>query len=260
MKTENLGRSFWFSLILAMLWVPIALITAHNITVEEDSMGFVWNYLGLLVLAYSVSLLAKQLNRRFKLKWRLIAIQFLIGLIFPLLVLFLVVYFSPTNHFLNHITPRRYYVFLGIFLYLTNSIYLIKIFERKLFAVLKTQIDYRDTKKNEVIVYHRGSYQRLHAEEIAVIYQEAQINWLITFDEDKHILDLTLLEVLAILDCNEFFQINRTQIINKDAIVKFHQGSYGKLILELQVKPFRAKVSKGRTKEFRYWFNHPFQK
>ena len=107
---------------------------------------------------------------------------------------------------------------------------------------------------DKVIVYHKGAYGPVRLIEIALIDQRNQINWLITFKEEKHILDLSLMEINDVLGTKQFFKINRSQIVNKEAICKFRSGSFGKIELTLNVNAINATISKDRAKDFRKWF------
>ncbi len=140
-----------------------------------------------------------------------------------------------------------------MFLYLANSFYLVIHIDRQ-FSLATVKVEEIKHFHEKVLVYHKGSYVPINLMEIALIYQRGQINWLITFEEEEHILDLSLNEIQKILSAAHFFKINRNQIVHKEAIYNYNAGSYGKINIEMKIKKMSATVSKDRAKDFRKWF------
>ncbi|MCY1556740.1 LytTr DNA-binding domain protein [compost metagenome] len=140
---------------------------------------------------------------------------------------------------------------LIVFLYLTNLFYLILYNDRKGSGELIAIRPERPPKR--LFVHHQGHILPIDLMDIALIYQEHQINWLINFDGQSYAMETSLKQVQKELDGQRFFQINRWQIVNRENIRSLKSGTFGKIEVEFMVNFMKGTVSKGRASEFRKW-------
>jgi hypothetical protein len=91
-------------------------------------------------------------------------------------------------------------------------------------------------------------------EQIAFVYKDDALNYLVTFAEETFIIDNTLEEVEHVLDASQFFRTNRQSIINLAALASFSSVENGKIkvVLSLKSKPDII-VSQKRAPAFRAW-------
>jgi hypothetical protein len=184
--------------------------------------------------------------------------QLMVGFLSPLIIIttvtIFVLKFIDQNLIQSHHFTKAFPI-IGEFLYVTNIFYL-TVYLGQLITVLKENDEKQSRKINieKLLVYHRGSYVPMSLNEIAMINQIAHINWLITFNDEEYILDMTLKEIEVLLNEQGYFKINRTQIIHKEIIKSFSSGTFGKIEVNLKSGKI-TKVSKDRAKEFRQWLS-----
>jgi DNA-binding LytR/AlgR family response regulator len=90
--------------------------------------------------------------------------------------------------------------------------------------------------------------------EIAYLYAEGRLSFLITWNKLKYVLDYTIEELEQMLDPQQFYRANRGFIIQVKSVSQIHTYFNGKLKLELQ--PFTEKevlVSREKATEFKEW-------
>ncbi len=110
------------------------------------------------------------------------------------------------------------------------------------------------TYKNRFLVPFRNSYVPIETTQIAHIYRD-QIIYLITFKNEKYILDYdSLEEVEDLIDPALFFRANRQNIIHLNAVENFKSDYSGKLSVKL-ISPFNAllDISREKAKAFKLW-------
>jgi uncharacterized membrane protein YhaH (DUF805 family) len=184
--------------------------------------------------------------------------QLFVGFLLPLVAITTVAIF--VEKFIDQNFIQSYYLtkafpIIGAFLYFINIFYL-TVYLGQLITVLNKSTEKQSHKINneKLLVYHRGSYVPMSLNEIAMINQIAHINWLITFNDEEYILDMTLKEIDVLLNEQHFFKINRNQIIHKEIVKSFSSGTFGKIEVALKSGKI-TKVSKDRAKEFRQWLS-----
>jgi len=240
-----------------LIWIPVILFCTHLLIDVRNAS--VLSFLILSIFLYFILLVVGKVSVRLnKVNNSVIRMtkQFIYGFIFPLFLVITIV--TLCDKFISDAVIQSDYLFkelmiLSTYLYVANSFYLIIHLDRK-FSVQMPLVEEGKRFHDKVVVYHNGAYAPINLMEIALIDQRSQINWLITFKEDEHILDLSLKVINDIIGAKQFFKINRSQIVHKDAISKFKSGSFGKIELILNVNNINATVSKDRAKEFRKWF------
>lgn len=88
-----------------------------------------------------------------------------------------------------------------------------------------------------------------------IIYFQSQGDFLLVFDQkgNKHIINQSLGKIASALNPKQFFQINRSEIININYIEKFETYFKNKLIISMKGISDQLFTSGSRTPEFRAW-------
>lgn len=138
-------------------------------------------------------------------------------------------------------------------LYVFNCAYFSKTLEKRVSIIHEEQT--KEKLFNEkFLVYRKGFYVPINLTEIAMVYQSAHLNWIVTFNDEKYVLNISLKEASDILGSQHFFAINRTHIIHREVVETIRSGDFGKIELTLKVQAIITTVSKGRASQFRRWF------
>ena len=94
----------------------------------------------------------------------------------------------------------------------------------------------------------------LEINKIAYIYSEEKNNWLVTFDNQKYILDSSLDIVCEELNPEKFFRISRGCIISMQAITSITKQQGGRLRITSDPSAgFEMTVSRSRVDDFLKW-------
>lgn len=110
--------------------------------------------------------------------------------------------------------------------------------------------------KEKFVVKFRNQWLPVMTKDIACFFRE-NLNYLITFGGEKHILDFTTLdEVEELLDPKFFYRANRQSIVHIDAIQSVKPQENQKLILTLKA-PLKMEqdVSREKAPAFKKWFD-----
>ena len=110
--------------------------------------------------------------------------------------------------------------------------------------------------KEKFVVKVRHQWLPVPTKEIACFYRE-NLNYLVTFSGDKHILDFTTLdEVEELLDPRIFYRANRQSIIHIDSIQSVKPQENQKLVITLK-SPLKIELDISREKApgFKKWFD-----
>lgn len=92
--------------------------------------------------------------------------------------------------------------------------------------------------------------------EVAYFYSEDGYTLLGHSNGTKHIIDLTIDQLVEVLDTSVFHRINRKMVISLNCISAIHEYFNSRLKLELNPKPnFDVVVSRDRVKECKGWLN-----
>lgn len=97
----------------------------------------------------------------------------------------------------------------------------------QIFAQLNPQ------KKRRFLVKRGQHFEFINSQDIAFVSSEDSVTLLHTFQQQRHIYPNTIEEINRNLDPKQFFQINRSHIINIEAIHKAHNYFNQRLKLEL---------------------------
>ena len=91
-------------------------------------------------------------------------------------------------------------------------------------------------------------------ENIAYIYSEEKTNWMVTFDNNRYIIDSSLDIIGDELDPDRFFRISRGCIVSMKAISSIIKQAGSRLrIISKPESPFEMTVSRSRVDDFLVW-------
>ncbi|MBN2213656.1 MAG: response regulator transcription factor [Bacteroidales bacterium] len=110
--------------------------------------------------------------------------------------------------------------------------------------------------KNRFMIKVGEHIKSIKADKIAFFYAEGRDVSLVTSNFREYIINYKLEELEELLDPALFFRINRTFIVNIDAIEDVTAYTNSRLEVKLS-KPFPKEliVSREKVSEFKYWFN-----
>lgn len=108
--------------------------------------------------------------------------------------------------------------------------------------------------KERYIIKFNDRIIPLQTDNIAYVYSEEKTNWLVTFDDEKYIIDSSLDVIGDELDPEKFFRISRGCIVSLKAIVSIIKqvGSRLKIIAKPEAN-FEMTVSRSRVDDFLQW-------
>lgn len=108
--------------------------------------------------------------------------------------------------------------------------------------------------KERYIIKFNDRIIPLQTDNIAYVYSEEKTNWLVTFDDEKYIIDSSLDVIGEELDPEKFFRISRGCIVSLKAIVSIIKqvGSRLKIIAKPEAG-FEMTVSRSRVDDFLQW-------
>ena len=108
--------------------------------------------------------------------------------------------------------------------------------------------------KERYIIRFNDRIVPLQTENIAYVYSEEKTNWMVTFDEQKYIIDSSLDVIGEDLDPDKFFRISRGCIISMKAIESIIKQAGSRLrIISKPEAPFEMTVSRSRVDDFLVW-------
>lgn len=108
--------------------------------------------------------------------------------------------------------------------------------------------------KERYIVRFNDRIVPLETANIAYIYSEEKNNYLVTFDEQRYIIDSSLDLVMEDLNPDQFFRISRSCILSLKAIGSIIKQAGGRLRIVADPEPdFEMTVSRSRVEDFLKW-------
>lgn len=110
--------------------------------------------------------------------------------------------------------------------------------------------------KKRILTYHRNELRPISTEDIAYIYTESTITYVVCIDTKRSTSNSSLDELFSNLDSTYFFRANRQFIIAISAIEKIVK--YGNNQLKILVNPNSEVdiiISKNKASEFKQWLN-----
>ena len=108
--------------------------------------------------------------------------------------------------------------------------------------------------KNRFLVKKGNHFEFVNANNISFINSDDSLTFLYTKKNTRHIYTKTIQDLASSLDTQQFFQINRKQIINIENIKKIHPFLNQRLKVELDVDTdIEFVVSRSKMTEFKNW-------
>ncbi|MGQ1787531.1 MULTISPECIES: LytR/AlgR family response regulator transcription factor [unclassified Saccharicrinis] len=110
--------------------------------------------------------------------------------------------------------------------------------------------------RKRFLVSKRDAFFAIPVEDVAYIYFEAKITYVVTFDRKQHIINFTLDKLEEELDPAVFIRANRQAIVNLKAIHSLENHFGGKLVVKL-LPQFDEKfmVSRAKASVFKEWLD-----
>ena len=108
--------------------------------------------------------------------------------------------------------------------------------------------------KERYIIRFNDRIVPLETSNIAYIYSEEKNNYLVTFDEQRYIIDSSLDLVIDEFNPEQFFRVSRSCIVSLKAIVSIIKQAGGRLRIVARPEPdFEMTVSRSRVEDFLKW-------
>jgi DNA-binding LytR/AlgR family response regulator len=112
-------------------------------------------------------------------------------------------------------------------------------------------------KKHRCLIKKGNHFEFINIADVALVNSEDSLTFLYTFQGKKHLYNNTVEGFMEILDQQQFFQINRAQIINIDAIEKIHPYFNQRMKIEPTsvIKEIELLVSRSKNQPFKDWID-----
>ena len=108
--------------------------------------------------------------------------------------------------------------------------------------------------KDRLIVKKGTNYYVLKTDEVAFIYTESRVVFLIDKTGERYIIEKNLSELELELPGRQFFRVNRKFIVSIDAIRSFKPSFKGKIALELMhLSKAEVSISQENAAQFKKW-------
>lgn len=107
-------------------------------------------------------------------------------------------------------------------------------FAANLQKLLQSQQETKTTYKKRFLVKRGADLLSIKAEEIAYFYATHKLVCLVTFSDQKYILDKSLADIEKETDPTQFYRVNRKFLVSVNAIKRMKTHAKGKLQLEVQ--------------------------
>lgn len=126
---------------------------------------------------------------------------------------------------------------------------------RKHFLLTVKSPDFRTLSTKDRLVVKKGTnYYVMKTDEVAFIYTESRVVFLIDKTGERYIIEKNLSELELELPDRKFFRVNRKFIVSIDAIKSFKPSFKGKIALELMhLSKAEVSISQENAAQFRKW-------
>jgi DNA-binding LytR/AlgR family response regulator len=137
----------------------------------------------------------------------------------------------------------------------------LKKYENQAYRILKKGLRFQPEKakegfKERFLVKKGSGFAVIKTSEIAYFKSEEKLSFLVTYDNQKCIIELTLDQLTEQVDPRKFNRISRSRLISLDSIKKIHPYFNGRLKLELHpAEEEDVFVSRERVQAFKDWLN-----
>lgn len=108
--------------------------------------------------------------------------------------------------------------------------------------------------KERLLIKRGQQLSYLKTDITAYCYADGKLCYAVDFNSNKYLLETNLSELEEQLQPNKFYRINRSLLVNIDAVKKVHTWLGGRLKLELAIAPLaETVVSRDRVNGFKDW-------
>lgn len=118
------------------------------------------------------------------------------------------------------------------------------------------KVEDKIAEKSKIIAKRGNTYIPLNIKNIAVFYSIDRLVFAVDFSGKKFIIDKCLTDIEETVNTKNFFRVNRSAIINSDAIKEFKVVEYGKITIHLASPEWMKgdiQVSQYTAPIFREW-------
>lgn len=122
-----------------------------------------------------------------------------------------------------------------------------------LMKLMETKAAPKKEYKERYIIRINDRIVPLNTSEIAYVYSEEKNNYLVTFDEQRYIIDSSLDVINEDLNPENFFRISRSCIVSMKAIRSIVKQTGRLRITATPESPFEMTVSRSRVDDFLEW-------
>ena len=95
------------------------------------------------------------------------------------------------------------------------------------------KIEERTGERSKIIAKRWNTYIHLNIRNIAIFYSVERLIFAVDFSGKRFIIDKCLSEIEETVNTRNFFRVNRSVIINSDAIKEFKVIEFGKIVIHL---------------------------
>ena len=95
------------------------------------------------------------------------------------------------------------------------------------------KIEERTAERSKIIAKRGNTYIPLNIRNIAIFYSVERLIFAVDFSGKRFIIDKCLSEIEETVNTRNFFRVNRSVIINSDAIKEFKVIEFGKIVIHL---------------------------
>ena len=112
-------------------------------------------------------------------------------------------------------------------------------------------------RKSRLIVQKGREYVPLFLKDVALIYTESKLTYVLTRDGRKYISEMNLGELANLLDKEKFFRANRQYILNMEYIRSYRPYGRSKLQVEVNLLDIKYSIiiSQENSPHFRSWIS-----
>ncbi|WP_046755893.1 LytR/AlgR family response regulator transcription factor [Kordia jejudonensis] len=127
---------------------------------------------------------------------------------------------------------------------------------KQLLSSIQTQTEQKNTKKRSGLLVKEGTgFVQIKIEDLLYVYSEDSITFGVT-ESKRYIIDETIDQLFNSLDQEQFYKINRGQIVAKKAIQKINPYFNHRVKLSiLKERDQEFIVSRQKTSDFKAWMN-----
>lgn len=110
-------------------------------------------------------------------------------------------------------------------------------------------------KKHRCLIKKGNHFEFINISDIAFVNSEEGLTFLHTFQGQRHLYTHTVEGLMEMLDTQQFFQINRGQIVNIEAVARIHPYFNQRMKIDLSVptKDLDLIVSRSKMQLFKAW-------